>query len=66
MVVAASCYQDGFLQYSEVKLVRANGKMNGAKYRAILEENLLDAARDFQMMRQNVKKFKYECFCKTS
>ncbi len=27
------------------KLVRVDGKMDGAKYRAILEENLLEAAR---------------------
>uniref|UniRef100_A0A3Q4I3F8 Tc1-like transposase DDE domain-containing protein n=1 Tax=Neolamprologus brichardi TaxID=32507 RepID=A0A3Q4I3F8_NEOBR len=31
------------------KLVRVDGKMNGAKYRAILEENLLESAKDLRL-----------------
>ena len=31
------------------KLVRVNGEMDGAKYRAILEENLLEFAKDLRL-----------------
>ncbi len=31
------------------KLVRVDGKMDGAKYRAILEENLLQSAKDLRL-----------------
>uniref|UniRef100_A0A669CAE8 Protein 4.1 n=1 Tax=Oreochromis niloticus TaxID=8128 RepID=A0A669CAE8_ORENI len=33
------------------KLVRVDGKMDGAKYRAILEENLLESAKDLRLGR---------------
>ena len=32
-----------------VRLVRIKGKMNGAKYREILDENLLQSAHDFRL-----------------
>ncbi|KAL7855533.1 hypothetical protein AOLI_G00191370 [Acnodon oligacanthus] len=31
------------------RLVRVDGKMDGAKYRAVLEENLLDSAKDLRL-----------------
>uniref|UniRef100_A0A803JXZ3 Tc1-like transposase DDE domain-containing protein n=1 Tax=Xenopus tropicalis TaxID=8364 RepID=A0A803JXZ3_XENTR len=31
------------------KLVRVDGKMDGAKYRAILEENLLESGKDLRL-----------------
>ncbi|KAJ7335926.1 hypothetical protein JRQ81_013867 [Phrynocephalus forsythii] len=34
------------------KLVRIDGKMDGAKYRAILEENLLESAKDLRLGRR--------------
>ncbi len=34
------------------KLVRIDGRMNGAKYRAILEENLLESAKDLRLGRR--------------
>uniref|UniRef100_A0A669BVS3 Tc1-like transposase DDE domain-containing protein n=1 Tax=Oreochromis niloticus TaxID=8128 RepID=A0A669BVS3_ORENI len=34
------------------KLVRVEGKMDGAKYRAILEENLLESAKDLRLGRR--------------
>ena len=34
------------------KLVRVDGKMDGAKYRAILEENLLEAAKNLRLGRR--------------
>uniref|UniRef100_A0A803JNW0 Tc1-like transposase DDE domain-containing protein n=1 Tax=Xenopus tropicalis TaxID=8364 RepID=A0A803JNW0_XENTR len=34
------------------KLVRVDGKMDGAKYRAILEENLLESAKDLRLGRR--------------
>ncbi|KAG2458981.1 TC1A transposase, partial [Polypterus senegalus] len=34
------------------KLVRDDGKMDGAKYRAILEENLLESAKDLRLGRR--------------
>lgn len=34
------------------KLVRVDGKMDGAKYRTILEENLLESAKDLRMGRR--------------
>ena len=33
-------------------LVRIEGKMNGAKYREILDENLLQSAPDFKLERK--------------
>uniref|UniRef100_A0AAX7TUF7 Uncharacterized protein n=1 Tax=Astatotilapia calliptera TaxID=8154 RepID=A0AAX7TUF7_ASTCA len=35
------------------KLVRVDGKMDGAKYRAILEENLLESAKDLRLGRRS-------------
>lgn len=37
MVVAASCYWAAFIQ----RLVRVDWKIDGAKYKAVLENNLL-------------------------
>lgn len=34
------------------KLFRVDGKMDGAKYRAILEDNLLEAAKDLNLGRR--------------
>ncbi|KAL0150495.1 hypothetical protein M9458_054312 [Cirrhinus mrigala] len=34
------------------KLVRVDGKMDGAKYKAILEENLLESAKDLRLGRR--------------
>uniref|UniRef100_A0A803JA48 Tc1-like transposase DDE domain-containing protein n=1 Tax=Xenopus tropicalis TaxID=8364 RepID=A0A803JA48_XENTR len=34
------------------KLVRVDGKMDGAKYSAILEENLLESAKDLRLGRR--------------
>uniref|UniRef100_A0AAR2K3W5 Tc1-like transposase DDE domain-containing protein n=1 Tax=Pygocentrus nattereri TaxID=42514 RepID=A0AAR2K3W5_PYGNA len=34
------------------KLVKVDGKMDGAKYRAILEENLLESAKDLRLGRR--------------
>ena len=34
------------------KLVRTEGKMDGAKYREILEENLLQSAKDLRLGRR--------------
>ncbi|KAK1167666.1 interleukin-1 receptor type 1-like isoform X1 [Acipenser oxyrinchus oxyrinchus] len=48
MVVAASCYGDA----GTGKLVRIEGKMDGAKYREILEENLFQSARDLGLGRR--------------
>jgi hypothetical protein len=41
MVVAASCCGDVFTAAGTGRLVRIEGKVNGAKYREILDENLL-------------------------
>uniref|UniRef100_A0A803JRZ9 Tc1-like transposase DDE domain-containing protein n=1 Tax=Xenopus tropicalis TaxID=8364 RepID=A0A803JRZ9_XENTR len=40
------------LQRSTAQLVRVDGKMDGAKYRAILEENLLESAKDLRLGRR--------------
>ena len=34
------------------RLVRIEGKMNGAKYREILDENLLQSAQDLRLRRR--------------
>ena len=52
MVVAASCYGDAFQQQGLGRLVRIVGTMNGAKYEPILEENLLQSAKDFRLQRR--------------
>uniref|UniRef100_A0A8D0AEW9 Tc1-like transposase DDE domain-containing protein n=1 Tax=Sander lucioperca TaxID=283035 RepID=A0A8D0AEW9_SANLU len=46
MVVAASCSP------GTGKLVRVDGKMDRAKYRAILEENLLESAKGLRLGRR--------------
>ena len=48
MVVAASCCGDVFQQQG-LGLVRIEAKMNGAKYREILDENLLQSTQDLRM-----------------
>uniref|UniRef100_A0AAX7SKK8 Tc1-like transposase DDE domain-containing protein n=1 Tax=Astatotilapia calliptera TaxID=8154 RepID=A0AAX7SKK8_ASTCA len=43
----------GVLLFSrDRKLVRVDGKMDGAKYRAVLEENLLESAKDLRLGRR--------------
>uniref|UniRef100_A0A6I8Q9Z7 Uncharacterized protein n=1 Tax=Xenopus tropicalis TaxID=8364 RepID=A0A6I8Q9Z7_XENTR len=42
----------GFSSAGIGKLVRVDGKMDGAKYRAILEENLLESAEDLRLGRR--------------
>jgi hypothetical protein len=44
MVVAASCCGDVLSEAGTGRLVRIEGKMNGVKYREILDENLLQSA----------------------
>ena len=51
MMVAASCYGDVCHQQDEA-LVRIEGKMDGAKYRKFLEENLLHSARKLKLERK--------------
>ena len=48
MVVAASCCGDVFQRQ---RLVRIEAKINGAKYREILDENLLQSTQDFRLGR---------------
>jgi hypothetical protein len=48
MVVAASCCVNVF-QRQTGRLVRIEGKMNGAKYREILDENLLQSTQDLRL-----------------
>ena len=40
-----------FLAVGTGRLVRSEGKMNGAKYREILDENLLQSAQDLRLGR---------------
>uniref|UniRef100_A0AAR2IXQ6 Tc1-like transposase DDE domain-containing protein n=1 Tax=Pygocentrus nattereri TaxID=42514 RepID=A0AAR2IXQ6_PYGNA len=42
----------GFSSAGTGKLVKVDGKMDGAKYRAILEENLLESAKDLRLGRR--------------
>ena len=49
MVVAASCFGDVSHQQGLGVLVRIEGKMDGAKYRKMLEENLLLSARKLKL-----------------
>ena len=49
MVVAASCSGDVYSVALTGRLVRIKGKMNGAKYREILNENLLQSAQDLRL-----------------
>ena len=49
MVVTASCCGDVFPAAGTGRLVRIVRKMNGAKYREILVENLLHSAQDLRL-----------------
>ena len=48
MVVAASCCGDVFSEGTG-RLVRIEGKMNRAKYREILDENLVQSTQDLRL-----------------
>ena len=41
-----------FSEAGAVRLVRIEGSMNGAKYRQILEDNLLQSAKDLRLQRR--------------
>jgi hypothetical protein len=45
MVVAASCYGDVFPSAGTGKLIRIEGKMDGAEYREIIDGNLFQSSR---------------------
>ena len=49
MVVAASCCCNVFSGAGTGRPVRIERKINGAKYREILEENLLQSAQDLRL-----------------
>jgi hypothetical protein len=51
MVVAASWCRDVLSAAGTWRLVRIEGKVNRAKYREILGENLLQSAQDLRMGR---------------
>jgi hypothetical protein len=51
-VAAASCLWGCFSAGETDRLVRIEGKMNGAKYREILDENLLQNAQDLRLGRR--------------
>ena len=48
MVGTASCCRNVFQQQG-LQLVKIEGKMNGAKYREVLDENLLQSAHDLRL-----------------
>ena len=52
MVVATSCCGGCFSAGGTERLVRIEGKMNGAKYSEILDENLLQSAQDLRLGRR--------------
>ena len=52
MVVAASCCGAAFLQPGQGSWSELIWKMDGAKYRTILEENLLESAKDLRIGRR--------------
>ncbi len=52
MVVAASCCGGVFSAAGTGRLVAIEGKMNAAKYRDILDENLLQSAQDLRLSRR--------------
>ena len=52
MVVTASCCGDVFTAAGTGRLVRIEGKVNGAKYGEILDENLLQSAQDIRLGRR--------------
>ncbi len=52
MVVAASCCGGVFSAAGTGRLVAIEGKMNAAKYRDILDENLLQSAQDLRLGRR--------------
>uniref|UniRef100_A0A8C8LNS2 Uncharacterized protein n=1 Tax=Oncorhynchus tshawytscha TaxID=74940 RepID=A0A8C8LNS2_ONCTS len=49
MVVAASCCGGCFSEARTERLLRIETKMKGAKYREILDENLLQSAPDLRL-----------------
>ena len=51
MVVAASCCRDAFLQQGQGSRFWVYGNMDGAKYRTVLKENLLESAKDLRLER---------------
>ncbi len=52
MVVAASCCGGCFSAAETGRLVAIEGKMNAAKYRDILDKNLLQSAQDLRLGRR--------------
>uniref|UniRef100_A0A8C7S043 Tc1-like transposase DDE domain-containing protein n=1 Tax=Oncorhynchus mykiss TaxID=8022 RepID=A0A8C7S043_ONCMY len=54
MVVAASWFGPAFLQQGQGRWLKIDGKMDGAKYRTILEENLMESAKDLRLGRRFV------------
>ena len=50
IVVAASCCGGCFSVAGTGRLVRIEGKMNRAKYREILDENLLQSTQDHRLV----------------
>ncbi len=52
MVVAASCCGGVFQLQGTGRLVAIEGKMNAAKYKDILDENLLQSAQDLRLGRR--------------
>ena len=49
MVMAASCCGVVFQHLGQGDRVRVEGKLNGAEYRDILNENLIQNARDLRL-----------------
>ena len=49
MMVAASCHRADCHQQGTGKLVRIEGTMDGAKFRRILDENLLESAMNLKL-----------------
>ena len=50
MVQAESCCGDAFQQQELGDFFKKEETMNGAKYRQILEENLLQSAKDLRLL----------------
>ena len=51
-MLAASCYGVAFSAAGIGKLVRIEGTMDGAKYRRIIDENLLESAMNLKLGRR--------------
>uniref|UniRef100_A0A8K9XYG5 Tc1-like transposase DDE domain-containing protein n=1 Tax=Oncorhynchus mykiss TaxID=8022 RepID=A0A8K9XYG5_ONCMY len=54
MVVAASWFGPAFLQQGQGRWLKLMGRWDGAKYRTILEENLMESAKDLRLGRRFV------------